>query len=401
MKELFNQVSANETHPYWQNMLSRIHPIYKRPHDIRSDFERDYNRIIYCNAFRRLKHKTQVFFSPKNDHICTRLEHVYNVEATSYTIAKALGLNTNLTRAISIAHDIGHSPFGHQGEKILNQFAKEDFGESFWHERNGLTIVDDVELLEDTENCKQNLNLTYAVRDGIISHCGEIDENGLKPRSNFIDLTSDYQTPNQYAPYTWEGCVVKISDKIAYLGRDIKDAISTGILDQNLNELYDLLEYPKSKKINNANIISDLIYDVCVNSNLENGLSFSEKTFQTIQNLKDFNYKNIYRNPKLSPSIEYFSLILSNIYQLLKNAYAEKETPKELKKLEKYYPNLILEFSDWISNYWDLNETREHLKNRILYHMDKKEDYYKAIITYISGMTDSYAIQTYSEIIKF
>ena len=178
-------------------MIERETEIYKRDKDIRSEFERDYTRIIHSNAFRRLKHKTQVFYSPENDHICTRIEHVLYVESVSYTIAKYLGLNTELTRAIATGHDLGHSPFGHEGERILSEIAKKDIGESFWHEKNGLDYVQKIELLEDYNQNKQNLNLTYAVRDGIISHCGEIDENRVKPREEFIDL-NDYKTPNQY-----------------------------------------------------------------------------------------------------------------------------------------------------------------------------------------------------------
>ena len=152
-----------------------------------------------------MKHKTQVFFSPSDDHICTRIEHVMHVESVSYTIAKYLGLNTELTKAIATGHDIGHSPFGHEGERILSQISERDIGEKFWHERNGMEFVDKVELLEDTNKNKQNLNLTYAVRDGIISHCGEIDENGLKPREECIDL-NDYKYPNQYVFWSCIKC---------------------------------------------------------------------------------------------------------------------------------------------------------------------------------------------------
>ena len=104
---------------------------------MRSEFERDYTRIIHSTAYRRLKHKTQVFFSPENDHICTRIEHVTHVESISYTIAKNLGLNTELTKAIAVAHDVGHSPFGHEGEKILSEISNKDLGISFWHEKMG------------------------------------------------------------------------------------------------------------------------------------------------------------------------------------------------------------------------------------------------------------------------
>ena len=233
MKNLLKDYAAKENNLKWENSIKREKELYSRKCDIRSDFERDYNRIIHSNAYKRMKHKTQVFFSPENDHICTRSEHVTHVESISYTIANYLGLNTELTKAIATAHDIGHSPFGHQGERVLSEILKRDVGEIFWHEKNGVDLVDKIELLEDEVRNRQNLNLTYAVRDGIISHCGEIDENKLKPREENINL-KDYTLPNQFAPYTWEGCVVKISDKISYLARDIEDAITLGIVNEHL-----------------------------------------------------------------------------------------------------------------------------------------------------------------------
>ena len=149
-----------------------------------------------------------MFFNIENDHICTRMEHVAHVESVSSAIANYLGLNCELTKAISIGHDIGHAPFGHHGEKVINKLAEKHLGTSFWHERNGLRYVDDIELLENNYKIYKNLSLTYAVRDGIIAHCGEIDENGLKPRTKYIDL-SEFDRPGKYQPVTWEGCVVK------------------------------------------------------------------------------------------------------------------------------------------------------------------------------------------------
>ena len=224
-------VAANEENPKWEQMIKRDQKLYQANVDLRNEFERDYTRIIHCSGYRRLKHKTQVFFSPKSDHVCTRIDHVNYVESISNTIANYLGLNTELTKTISIAHDMGHSPFGHKGEKVLNEIFTRDVGVSFWHEKNGVHFVDDIELLEDSNGNLKNLNLTYAVRDGIISHCGEIDENSLKPRAEFIDLET-YVSPNQYNPYTWEGCVVKISDKISYIGRDLEDALALNLLDE-------------------------------------------------------------------------------------------------------------------------------------------------------------------------
>ena len=317
MKDILKNVATTENNPKWNNIIKRENELYTRGNDIRSDFERDYTRIIHSLAFRRMKHKTQVFFSPTNDHICTRIEHVILVESISDTIASYLGLNTKLTRAIAMAHDIGHSPFGHQGEKILSEISQKEIGKTFWHERNGMEMVDKIVILEDDKQNLQNLNLTYAVRDGIISHCGEIDENSLKPREEYIDLY-DYNYPNQFKPYTWEGCVVKIADKIAYLGRDIQDAITLGILDEHLEELYELLNIDKNEKINNTIIINYLIYDLCENSNEIDGLKFSDKAFNFMNKLKEFNYKYIYMDERLKPSTDYFKLVINTIYDTLK-----------------------------------------------------------------------------------
>jgi len=161
MKDLLKDYAATENNPKWENIIRREKPLYIRESDIRSDFERDYTRIIHCNAYRRLKHKTQVFFSPEDDHICTRIEHTTHVESISYTIAKYLGLNTELTKAIASAHDLGHSPFGHQGEKVLSEISVRDIGERFWHEKNGLEYVDKIELLENHFKDRSQSNELY------------------------------------------------------------------------------------------------------------------------------------------------------------------------------------------------------------------------------------------------
>ena len=399
MKNLLKDYAATEQNKNWNNLIKREKELYERNNDIRSEFERDYTRIIHCNGYRRLKHKTQVFFSPENDHICTRIEHVTHVESISYTMAKYFGLNEQLTRAIATAHDIGHSPFGHQGEKILSKISIEEIGESFWHEKNGLEYVDKIELLEDNLKNKQNLNLTYAVRDGIISHCGEIDENKLKPREEYINLY-DYKNPNEYAPYTWEGCIVKMADKISYLCRDIEDAITLGILDEKLDDLYKLLNIDTNEVINNTVIINNLIFDLCNNSAIEKGLTFSDKTFEMIKEIKKFNYKNIYLSQRLKPSNRYFETVLTEIYNLLKSTYNEKHTLENIKKMKKYYPEVLNEFEDWLSNYWNLTR-KNNLKNEQLFNIENERQYLKAIIYYISGMTDNFAIDTYNKIIGF
>lgn len=398
MKNSFIDVCTNENNQKWNNVISRQVPLYSRNNDIRSEFERDFTRVIHSNAYRRLKHKTQVFYSPQNDHICTRIEHVNHVESISYTIANYLGLNDELTRAIAVSHDLGHSPFGHKGEKILDNICKRDLNSSFWHEKNGLYLVDKVELLEDNEGFKRNLDLTYGVRDGIVSHCGEIDENSIRPRDEFIDL-GEYNYPNEYAPYTWEACVVKIADKISYIGRDIEDAVTLGILDEHLDKLYELLGHT-SGTINNTVIINNLIYDLCNNSSPEKGLCFSNEGLELMNKIKKFNYEYIYLSDILKPSDEYFSVVINRIYNTLKNCYDDKNTFENLSRLSKFYPNLVHGFVEFFNSY-SVTGDRTKLKNTVLFDIQNPKDYYLSIVLYISGMTDKFAIDTYNEIIGF
>ena len=140
----FANYAMNENHPDYPLAIARVETLYQRRHDLRSEFGRDYTRIIFSQAYRRLKHKTQVFFAVADDHVCTRSEHVNLVESVSHTIACELGLNTELTKAIAVGHDLGHAPFGHGGETILTEIAKEHQLERFWHERNSLHFVDDI-----------------------------------------------------------------------------------------------------------------------------------------------------------------------------------------------------------------------------------------------------------------
>lgn len=398
----FEEVACTNKNEKWKNGIKREQELYSHTYGLstmRTEFDRDYTRIINTNAYKRLKHKTQVFFSPENDHICTRMEHVNLVESISYTIASYLGLNTQLTRAISVSHDLGHSPFGHQGEKILSTITQREYGEKFWHEKNGLHFVDDIELLIDYENKKRNLSLTYAVRDGIISHCGEIDEEALKPRQECIDLR-DYRQPNQYAPYTWEGCVVKIADKISYIGRDIEDAKAMKILTKkDVEEMDQLIQ---KIDINNTNIINYLTVDLCRNSSPEKGLRFSKEASAIMKKIKDFNYEKIYRNEKIAPTIRYFKVLMNEIFYCLKNEFEGKSTIYNLKQMARYYPNLSSEFIKWLSNY-ALTEDRngEDYNNKIVYDLRNRQDYSRAIIDYMAGMTDQYIVQVYDEIVRF
>jgi dGTPase len=320
MKKLQNE-QMDENNPKWKYAILREQKLYTPKFGtdtMRSEFDRDYTRIINCKAYKRLKNKTQVFFAPDDDHICTRIEHVNLVESISYTIANALGLNTELTKAISVGHDLGHTPFGHQGEKILNEIAEREGLEKFWHGRNGLDFVQKYELLKDNEGIKRNLSLTYAVRDGIIGHCGAFPKEGIKPRKEFIDL-EDFSKPAMFMPYTWEGCIVKIADNISYIGRDIEDALTMGLLkDKDVERFNKLIE---DIKITSTNIINYLVVDLCENSSVHEGLKFSEKAYETMNKLIEFNNEKIYRHELLKPMVRYCTLFMNELFALLKNSF--------------------------------------------------------------------------------
>lgn len=406
---LFSKVAIVEGNPKWDECIQR-QSLYVRDHDIRSPFTRDYTRILHCTAYRRLKHKTQVFFATRNDHICTRIEHVNHVASVSYTISKFLGLNTELTSAIATGHDLGHAPFGHEGEKVLTKLAKENLNDSFWHEGNSLRFADKCETLQSPEGEEHNLNLTYAVRDGIISHCGEVDERAIYPRESNIDL-STITSASQCSPYTWEGCIVKIADKIAYLGRDIEDAWNLGIL--TTTQLKKLLTIVQKNcnvsltKVNNTVIIHKFILDICNSSSPEHGIRFSQNHFTLMEELRAFSEENIYAHERLSIFKSYAKLIIESIYKTLEGAYKKENTLKELEgKYLGVFHLLTKHFIEWLQKY-AYNHTHSEFKrnkkykNLLLYDMTDEKDYIQSIIDFISGMTDSFAIKVFNELTTF
>ena len=403
MKNIFITESMNPGHKNYYDSIKREYNIYNRKDDIRSEFYRDYTRILHSTAYRRLKHKTQVFFATHNDHICTRIEHVNHVASISYTISKYLGLNTELTSAIAIGHDVGHAPFGHQGETIIKNIINEDNIDTFWHERNSLFFVDEIETLPDEKNKEQNLNLTYAVRDGIVCHCGEVEDASIFPRKNNNNLTEIIK-PNQYSPYTWEGCVVKISDKIAYLGRDIEDALLLEFLNRtDINELLDKLQDAMGKKlkiqdINNTILIHNFIIDLCNNSNPKEGLRLSSNNFKLMKEIKEFNTNKIYKNEKLNSFKEYTEIIINTIYLTLLNDY--NNIKKNFSISDNTRSNLLKSsFNEWIDKY-SIQKNRNY-QNKKVFNIKNKKDFKRSCIYYISGMTDSFAISIFNELNSF
>ena len=227
--------------------------------DIRPVFQRDRDRILHCKSFRRLKHKTQVFLSPKGDHYRTRLTHTLEVSQNARTIAKALRLNEDLVEAIALGHDLGHTPFGHAGERILNELCDEGYR----HNEQSVRIV------EKLEKDGKGLNLTWEVRDGILNH----------------------QT--SMMPHTLEGKIVRLSDKIAYINHDIDDAIRAKVLSEE-----DIpLEIRKVLGMTTKERLNTLIHNIIMNSMGKNDIVMSEEIGGAMQDLRKFMFQKVYTNP--------------------------------------------------------------------------------------------------------
>ncbi len=427
MQNSLFSVRTDENNLKWEQCIKRESSLYERGNSIRSDFERDYTRLLHCESYRRLKHKTQVFFAPHNDHICTRMEHVSHVASVSTTIAKYLGLNPELTNAIAIGHDIGHAPFGHTGEDILNELMSSrkigrNAPKKFWHERNSLFFADYIDTLSDPNGVEKNLDLTYAVRDGLVCHCGEIDQQGILPRDKIIDLY-DIKRPGLVQPYTWEGCVVKVSDKIAFLGRDLEDARTYHILDMSsYRELrhivVETLGFGPSKKesshttngvfrsgraVNTTVLMNDMIVDLCEQSSVEKGLCFSEPYFKFIVELKKFCFSNIYNHWRLIEFQNYARNVLGTIYRTLMRLapYAQNH---RLEQCLRYTPNLQKTFVDWVVKYSNYDVSRKKIlryETKEVFDVTNDESWEKCVLEYISGMTDQYAITVFNEILSF
>jgi len=406
-KQKFSDYGMFEGHSEYELAVQRCEDIYQRRYDLRSDFARDYTRIIFSQAYRRLKHKTQVFFAVEDDHVCTRSEHVNLVESISYTIAHQLGLNTELTKAIAVGHDLGHAPFGHGGETILTDIAKSHDLDKFWHEKNSLHFVDHIELLEDNNHYQHNLNLTYAVRDGIISHCGEMNQKYIQRRKEYINL-NDYQCAGQYNPWTYEGCVVKMADKIAYLARDIEDALRLNVLTQSqIDELRTQLNQMGNYQfhaINNGSVVNYFIHDVVENSCVEKGIGLSQEAFDKMKFIMKFNYQNIYLIKRVQVHEKYVSLILHSIFDFLYDYKNHDDFIKDLKQDLKQYPKLIGHYLAWLEKYAVIENysRKKEYHNHVVYDfIHDSQAFEKSIIDYLAGMSDAFIIQLFNELISF
>ena len=343
--------------------------LHDRDEDVRGEYFRDQTAIIHSMPYRRLKHKTQVYFSPNNDHICTRIEHALHVATIAATISKGLGFNTDMAYAIGLGHDLGHAPFGHAGETVLNSKCKDIGG--FIHEIHGLRVVDVL------GSRGVSLNLTYGVRDGIICHCGEAPDQKIQPRSEVLDLTKIKKRDK--LPSSWEGCVTRMADRIAYLGRDLEDSIDGGFVKEE--EIPEIIQ--KELGESNGEIIDSLVVDLITNSQKEGQIAFSESKYNVLMELYKFSVEKIYSHEKIVRYKKYCERIITEIFNYLINLYNKWNSD-----IQAYYSSPC------------------PLDKRFGWYLEKMKKIYQkenagaiAIARdYVAGMTDVYALNCMKEI---
>ncbi len=354
----------------------------KRTHahtpDLRDEYFRDQTKIIHSLPFRRLKHKAQVFFAPKNDHICTRIEHVLHVATIAATICRGLNksgnweLSEDMAYAIGLGHDIGHAPFGHEGERAIDACLKPS-GKRFLHELNSYRVV------EHLANYGEGLNLTFAVKDGIICHCGEdFANNALRPAQTPNDLETI--TGRTQMPSTYEGCIVRLADKIAYFGRDIEDAMKAELITQQ-----DIpQEIRKEVGTSNGEIINTLTLDLIDNSKDKDCIGFSPEKFQLISQLRDFNYARIYCSPVMLKRKEMIAKCVRDVFDYFRTLFAQHAFDYEA------YAQELTQAARGFGNY---------MKSMRNFYPEDPAKIDTIIADYISGMTDSFALDIMQEVL--
>jgi len=284
--------------------------------DYRQAFAVDVDRILHSLAYTRYIDKTQVFYFVGNDHITHRVLHVQLVSKISRTIGRFLGLNEDLIEAIALGHDIGHPPFGHEGETFLSELCHEAGSGYFYHNTQSVRFLDRV------ERKGEGWNLCLQTLDGILCHDGEVHNQRLEPKEGrtFESLYKDIREKitgdrKPLIPMTLEGCVVRMADTVSYIGRDIEDAIRLDLIKRS--------DLPKESISllgdTNGTIVYSLVTDIIRESYKQPFLSFSREISQALQILKKFNYRNIYLNPK----IKKYSQLIKKLYAHLFETYLE------------------------------------------------------------------------------
>jgi dGTPase len=338
VRERLEQLEREILAPYaTRSAESRGRPRPEPPDPVRTAFQRDRDRIIHCKAFRRLKHKTQVFLDPEEDHYRTRLTHTLEVAQIARTISRALRLNEDLTEAIALAHDLGHPPFGHTGEEALDETLQRYLpGRRFRHYEQSLRVVD---VLEKEG---QGLNLTHEVREGIAGHS--------KGRADLSEAESDKTT-------TLEATVVRIADRIAYLNHDLDDGIRAGLLTPHdlPRDLIDFLGQTHSQRI------ARMVMDVVEQSEGKPIVQLSPPMLEAMNRMKEFMFERLYHHPRVLAEREKMRVIISQLF----GYYMEHPDmlPENFRPAEPSYEAQV-----------------------------------QSVCDYIAGMTDRYAIQRYIQL---
>ena len=308
-----NFLAIEKTYSPYATKSSEMVRFYPIEDDIRAPFFRDVDRIIHALSYTRYADKTQVYSFKENDHISERMLHVQLVSKVARTIGRALNLNCDLIEAIALGHDVGHTPLGHTGEALLNEISMRELGESFAHNIQG------VRHYMEVENHGEGLNLTVQVLDGIMCHNGEMLSNIYTPvkktKEEFLaqyqNAYHDLETSSHNHPMTLEGCVVRISDIIGYIGRDIEDAIELGLFrrDELPKEITDVLGNT------NSQIMNTVILDIIENSLDKPYIAMSDNIYHALFALKKFNMENIYSKSITKDELEYYRKGMNKIYQ--------------------------------------------------------------------------------------
>lgn len=345
--------------------------IEEETEDIRPAFFRDIDRIIHAYSYTRYLDKTQVYTRNENDHISKRITHVQLVSKIARTIGRALNLNEDLIEAIALGHDIGHTPIGHVGEAILNEISLRELNEYFAHN------IQSVRHYLIVEKNGLGLNLTIQVLDGIMCHNGEILSNVYEPKTKtkeefllqYNNAYKDLITSSKNAPMTLEGCVVRISDIIGYIGRDIEDAIMLNKIKREdiPKEIIEVLGD------NNKDIVNNIIIDIIKNSYDKPYIKMSNEVYKALMALKKFNYKYIYNYSLTPQQKEYYKTGMNNIYNEYLNDIKNNNKDSIIYKI---FLN---------------NQSKEYMHNT----NDKRK-----VIDFIAGMTDDLFISEIEKLAK-
>ena len=338
--------------------------------DFRTPFYRDSDRIVYSLSYTRYMDKTQVFSFNENDNISKRMTHVQMVSKIARTIGRALRLNEDLIEAAALGHDLGHVPFGHAGERILNEISLE-YGEGYFNHN-----IQSVRTLMTLENNGLGSNITLQVLDAIMCHNGELELKEYRPKKKtkekFLEeYNSTYNNEDvvkTLVPMTLEGCVVRVSDIIAYIGRDIEDAVRMGVISE------EEIPYEISSVLGTTNreIINTINVDLITNSIDKDYICMSDEVFNAIKKLKAFNYEHIYSKSNSDEMLELYEDMFRKVFQKCLN---------DIKTNNKEGHIFTIFLNDMDEKY--LNNTTDERK----------------VIDYIAGMTDDFIVSEYNSIV--